>query len=419
MGKFHCGKGIGAVAVSNELKAFRQFFQSPEGHVHSKDTGADTPVIRHLITDDGAGGGIHDEPDVGFDTTDLYIGFIGGEDGSFFVRVLIHKRFYTDSGSLAVVCDLLMGDADVIEIPEDLGGSSQGKPQIDIWKFRHRDMTCALCLLNFREEAFFGKIKDSKKPDHGALSAIIFLLHFYKNGAIYTLSPYKKASIELAALAIYNHTNKYGIQGEDKYIIYRPCFSLNPISYLLRMCDDLQEWERIYFVISDNSNIVLCNKCKTPVIGSKEKNEKEIITRYRCNCQFLSADGQNDKRDADRHIHAFDGRSKFSYRRIYNVSVCDSVVAEGNAKADRKLLFKLHYDPYKLLHVAYLNATYAKYRISELNSLKLLFECQKGIPKIYLDYFVTSNPVHIKVRMMEEYLEYRYTPDKNSKTPRE
>lgn len=276
--------------------------------------------------------------------------------------------------------------------------------------------------LLFRVEPFEtieSKIKDSEKPDHGALSAIIFLLHFYENGAIYTLSPYKKAAIELAALAIYNHTNKYGIQGEDKYKIYRPCFSLNPISYLLRICDDLQEWERIYFVISDKSNIVLCNKCKTPVIGFKEKNEKEIITRYRCNCQFLFPDGQSDKRDADRHIQAFDGRSKFSYRRIYNVSVCDSVVVEGNAKVDRKLLFKLHYDPYKLLHVAYLNATYAKYRISELNSLKLLFECQKGIPKIYLDYFVTSNPVHIKVRMMEEYLEFRYTTDKNSKTPGE
>lgn len=273
--------------------------------------------------------------------------------------------------------------------------------------------------LLFRVEPFETiecRIKDSEKPDHGALSAIIFLLHFYENGAIYTLSPYKKAAVELAALAIYNHTNKYGIQREDKYVIYRPCFSLNPISYLLRMCDDLQEWERIYFVISDKSNIVLCNKCKTPVIGFKEKNEKEIITRYRCNCQFLSGDAQSDKRDVDRHIQAFDGKSKFSYRRIYNVSVCDSVLVDGNAKIDKKLLFKLHYNPYKLLHVAYLNSTYAKYRISELNSLKLLFECQKGIPKIYLDYFVTSNPVHIKVRMMEEYLEYRYILDEKSNT---
>lgn len=270
--------------------------------------------------------------------------------------------------------------------------------------------------LLFRVEPFEiieSRIKDSEKSDHGALSAIIFLLHFYENGAIYTLSPYKKAAVELAALAIYNHTNKYGIQGKSKYTIYRPCFSLNPISYLLRMCDDLQEWERIYFVISDKSNIVLCSKCKTPVIGFKEKRGRELITRYRCNCQFLSESKQNDKREKDRHIQAFDGKAKFPYRRIYNVSVCDSVVVEGNAECGRKLLVKLHYNPYKLLHVAYLNATYAKYRISELNSLKLLFECQKGIPKIFLDYFVTSNPVHIKVKMLEEYLEHLYTSNKN------
>ena len=26
------------------------------------------------------------------------------------------------------------------------------------WRVRHRDMTCALCLLNLREEAFFGRV---------------------------------------------------------------------------------------------------------------------------------------------------------------------------------------------------------------------------------------------------------------------
>lgn len=31
----------------------------------------------------------------------------------------------------------------------------------------------------------------AEKPDHGALSAIIFLLNFYENGAIYHMEPYK------------------------------------------------------------------------------------------------------------------------------------------------------------------------------------------------------------------------------------
>lgn len=269
--------------------------------------------------------------------------------------------------------------------------------------------------LLFRVEPFENienRLKNIKKPDHGALSAVIFLLHFYENGAIYTLPPYKKAAVELAALAIYNHTNKYGIQGEEEYSIYRPCFSLNPISYLLRICDDLQEWERIYFVVSDKSNIVICNKCKTPIIGYREEKDGELISRYRCNCQFMSQKDttiQTDNRENDCYVQAFDGVSKFSYRRIYNVSVCDGVSLKGTAESDKKLLFRLHYDPYKLLHVAYQNGTYAKYRISELNSLKRLFECQKEIPAIYLEYFVTSNPIHIKIKILEEYLEYKYS----------
>ena len=193
--------------------------------------------------------------------------------------------------------------------------------------------------------------------------------------------------------------------------MYRPCFSLNPISYLLRICDDLQEWERIYFVVSNKSNIVICNKCKTPIIGYREEKAGELVSRYRCNCQFMfkkNTAKQSDNRASDCYIQAFDGSSKFSYRRIYNVSVCDIVSLEGSMESDKKLLFRLHYDPYKLLHVAYQNGTYAKYRISELNSLKRLFECQKGIPAIYLDYFVTSNPIHIKVKILEEYLEYEY-----------
>ena len=272
--------------------------------------------------------------------------------------------------------------------------------------------------LLFRVEPFENiedKLKNTKKPDHGAVSAVIFLLHFYENGAIYKLPPYKKAAVELAALAIYNHTNKYGVQGEKKYSMYRPCFALNPISYLLRICDDLQEWERIYFVVSDKSNIVICNKCKTPIVGFREERDGKMFSRYRCNCQFMSAndtDRQKDNREFDCYVQAFDGESKFTYRRIYNVSVCDSVVLEGNAESDQKLLFKLHYDPYKLLHVAYQNRTYAKYRISELNLLKRLFECQKGIPAIYLDYFVTSNPIHIKIKMLEEYLEHKYKHSK-------
>ena len=119
-GKLHGGEGIGAVAVSNELEFFRELCQSPEGHAHGEDTGAHAAVVRNLVAEDGACGGAHDEPDVGFDAADFDVGFIGGEDFSFFVGVVVHKGLDADGGSFAVVGDLLVGDGDVVEVFQGL-----------------------------------------------------------------------------------------------------------------------------------------------------------------------------------------------------------------------------------------------------------------------------------------------------------
>lgn len=241
---------------------------------------------------------------------------------------------------------------------------------------------------------------NKEKPEHGTLSAIVFLLHFYENGVIFRLEPYKVAAVELAALAIYNHTNKYGVISEKGMLdAYRPCFALNPISYLLRICDDLQEWDRIYFVISNKSNPLFCNRCRTPIIRKFIASNGVQHAKYECNCR--KAVEQVEQPTC--FSQAFDGESKFPYRRIYNVSVCDQLELDANDN-NKKLLIKLNYDLYKLLHIAYLDPMYAKFRIEELNSLKRLFENQGNIPKIYLDYFVTSNPVHIKVMMIGTYL---------------
>ncbi len=104
----HCGKGIGAVAVSDKLKVFRQFCKSPESHTYGEDIGADTTVVGHLVADDGAGSGVHDEPDVGFDATDFDVGFISSEHSIFLVRVLLSKRLSTHCRSFAVVGNLLV-----------------------------------------------------------------------------------------------------------------------------------------------------------------------------------------------------------------------------------------------------------------------------------------------------------------------
>ena len=130
--KLHGGEGIGAVAVSNELESFRQLRKPPERHAHGEDAGADAPAVRDLVADDGAGRRIHDEPDVGLDAADFDVGLISSEHVPFFVGVLIHKGFDTDSGGLAVVGDLLVGDGDVVKVFQSLRGLAQGESEVDV-----------------------------------------------------------------------------------------------------------------------------------------------------------------------------------------------------------------------------------------------------------------------------------------------
>ncbi len=243
-------------------------------------------------------------------------------------------------------------------------------------------------------------------PDHGAVSAIIFLMHFYENGAIHRLEPYKLCAVELAGLAIYNHTAKYmhcdKKLNKEKAAYYKISFVLNPISYLLRICDDLQEWDRIYFEISEESNLIVCEKCKTPVI--RARNDDKVY--YRCNCNSIEKSGKTGIFSPVFHYDAF------PYRRIYNITVCE----ELEVTIERtKNIFHLKYNLENLLHMAYINSNYAKYRISELNQLKRLFDFQSGIPHGYVKYFVSANPILIKVKIIEAWLAYM----KNSRVNQE
>jgi len=114
--EFHCGERIGAVAVSDELKVLRQFCKSLESHAHGKNAGADAAVVGYPVADNGAGCRIHDEPDIGFDAADFNVGFVSGEDFSFLVRILVNKGFDAQGRSFAVISDLPVGDADVVEV---------------------------------------------------------------------------------------------------------------------------------------------------------------------------------------------------------------------------------------------------------------------------------------------------------------
>lgn len=246
---------------------------------------------------------------------------------------------------------------------------------------------------------------EDEKIDHGVVSALMFLLHFYENGAIYGLEPYKKCAIEIAGLAIYNHTNSYAyiLGGDDKNkALYTRCaFVLNPISYLLRICDDLQEWDRIYFEISSNANIIFCNKCKTPLVRRRWKeNDKDYDVYYLCNCN-RKKDGNKSMEQSGVFGPVF-RRGIFPYRRLYNVTVCTDM--EFIKKKNRHI-FKLNYDLERLLNVAYINPSYAKYRIKELNQLKKMFVRQDIEEMTYIKYFMSANILLIKAHIVGTYLE--------------
>jgi hypothetical protein len=82
---------VDSVAFCDETEVLGEFQKSPKSHANSQNTGPNRAIIRYLITENRAGGSIHDKPDVTFDATDLDIGFIGSKGIGSFIVVMIHK----------------------------------------------------------------------------------------------------------------------------------------------------------------------------------------------------------------------------------------------------------------------------------------------------------------------------------------
>lgn len=122
---------IGAVAVGNEPEGFAgEFFKFIKSHAHGKDTGTDIPGRGELITEDGAGYFIHDEPEVGFPSPDLDIGFISGEFVGGLVIIGIHEGADEDCRRLGIVIDHGMGDLDPMDFFQSLYSLAQGEFEV-------------------------------------------------------------------------------------------------------------------------------------------------------------------------------------------------------------------------------------------------------------------------------------------------
>lgn len=234
--------------------------------------------------------------------------------------------------------------------------------------------------------------KNQKDYDHGVFSAIALLLSYYESGRINQLSIDKQISIELAALAIYNHTINYNITDIDEKEYYRPLFIQNPISFLLRVCDDMQEWDRRYFELSKNDENIFCPDCGSPIVHYKSYENGKLQETLLCRCC-----GENNK--------IYYTTKFFPKRNMYTVTTCHNiaVVAQNNM-----LIFNINYDLLDLLHMVEISCTYSKYRAKELNKLKTIMLNQNfgapgrlvNIKELRLNYTISSNPLYIKSKIL-------------------
>lgn len=248
------------------------------------------------------------------------------------------------------------------------------------------------------------EVGESGRYDHGAYSAIAFLLQFYDSGIIHSLSDEKRCAIELAALAIFNHTAKFkALKPKADTSYFNMYFQQNPVSFLLRFCDDLQEWDRRYFEISNAGDLLFCPKCGYPLMKRKQFNDSGYPlpkSGYYCGCKIMK--------------EGLIRPDIFIKRKLYLVSVADWVeISYAKVEEKQAMVATIDYDPYKLLMLAKTNPTYAKHRASELKELKRLLADQNfslmtqnglSFSQIYLDYFMTPNPILIKLKILENYL---------------
>lgn len=262
------------------------------------------------------------------------------------------------------------------------------------------------------------------KNDHGTISAILVGIFFYKTGLIHSLSIEKQTAVELGMLAIYNHTlalKKCNPKANTDYVKMQ--FSLNPISYILRWCDDMQEWDREYFEIAAVPNLLFCSKCKMPLRREqmtsseyfKENNislDEETANRldkdmflsraffsYKCMCN-------------DDNQYSYTKRDDFTRRKLIQIKACDNVLLKMNNDFDEgSIQIDFQYNLYKLLRLCNFHPSFIKKRQEEIAALKKFVDGQrftkgnKGYQYICVSHNLSPNPILLKTFILKEFLD--------------
>lgn len=214
--------------------------------------------------------------------------------------------------------------------------------------------------------------KKYSKNDHGVFSAISFLYNFYLSGSIFSMSIIDRCIIEIAAIAIYNHTNKY--KGNERMI-----FNNDPISYLLRTCDDLQEWSRFSLCVDNTSNMLRC-KCYG-MFEREELSEERSEIKYICQTCGES----------------FTKVTSLEYKKIHYLSLCNEMKI---SKENGNINVEIKYDLYKQLELLLNDYTSVKYRNDDLENVKKALKFQNNLPDIKVDKFLSNNPCILTRRIL-------------------
>ncbi len=206
-----------------------------------------------------------------------------------------------------------------------------------------------------------------QENDHGVLSALSLLMHFYHNGRIYVLDDVQRCILEMSAIAIYRHTERFA-KGE------RMVYLTDPVSYMVRLCDDLQEWDRFRLSINEKHNYLQCGNC-----GRRIPENQGI---YECPC------GQSYKKITQIH------NQKVNY-----VCLCDELAIR---KEENKTKVFIKFHPMKQLEILMEDYGAAVKSKEDLQRVESLLRDQSLDPGIELDFFISNNPILLIEEMIRE-----------------
>lgn len=209
--------------------------------------------------------------------------------------------------------------------------------------------------------------KKYQENNHGVLSALSLLMHFYYSGRIYSLSDEKRCIIEMAAIAIYHHTDRFSKAERMVYL-------QDPISYMVRLCDDLQEWERFKLLISEKHNYLLCNDCAKILL---EKNRE--YTCPSCKRKYYKV-------------------TQIDNRKVNYICLCDGleIIKTGN-QVEIKFLFHLM----KQMEILLDDYTAVLKSESDIKNIEQMISNQGWDPKLKLKWFVSNNPLYLIGEMID------------------